>query len=186
MDYKDILPGRIKEARENFKGAKMTQGKLAEAIGVENQMISYYENGNKTPPLDRLYSIANTLGVSVSWLLGEETHDNEFHSYADIMKSMVEMTVAFQSDWKICVEEEAIEDPYDRPTQYFRTSKISIEIPAFFEKKVNDWLTMNKLRIEGTIDWEIYNTWFSKVLQELGGIPLDCPWEEQKWPFLSE
>jgi transcriptional regulator with XRE-family HTH domain len=36
-------------------------------------MVTYYEGGSGTPPIDVLEQFANALGVTVSYLLGEST-----------------------------------------------------------------------------------------------------------------
>lgn len=65
MNLKAIGP-RIKEAREN---ARITQEKLAAAIGCTTQHISAIERGVKTPRLDTFIAIANVLNVSSDVLL---------------------------------------------------------------------------------------------------------------------
>lgn len=65
MNLKTIGP-RIKEAREN---SRITQEKLAAAIGCTTQHISAIERGVKTPRLDTFIAIANVLNVSSDVLL---------------------------------------------------------------------------------------------------------------------
>ncbi len=49
-----------------------TQQDLGEMIGVSSQIISRYEAGDKQPKVDRLYDLADALGVSpVDLLIGE-------------------------------------------------------------------------------------------------------------------
>ena len=68
MDDFQILRTRLKESREK---AGMTQKQLADKIGVSTQTISTYER-EKIPTLENLVAIAETLNVSVDWLLGKE------------------------------------------------------------------------------------------------------------------
>lgn len=50
---------QIKKAREK---AGLTQSELAEKIGLSgHNIISYFENGDRTPSLDTLYRIADAL-----------------------------------------------------------------------------------------------------------------------------
>ena len=49
---------------------KETQKKLAEQLGVKQQTISYYRNGQSTPDADNLVKIAQHYGVSTDFLLG--------------------------------------------------------------------------------------------------------------------
>jgi len=48
----------------------LTQEDLAKKIGVTKQAISNYEKGRSSPYLSKLKPIADTLGVSASWLIG--------------------------------------------------------------------------------------------------------------------
>lgn len=57
---------RIKAARER---AKMTQEDLADALDMSPTHISVIERGVKTPKLETLVRIANTLRVSTDMLL---------------------------------------------------------------------------------------------------------------------
>lgn len=53
---------KIKQAR---KKAGLTQGELAQKLGVSQAMISAYEKGLRNPKWETIRSIANALGVSV-------------------------------------------------------------------------------------------------------------------------
>lgn len=60
---------RIKELR---KQAKITQPELAEKIGVHETTIRRWEQGkDKGPSVDIIPKIANALGTSVAYLMGE-------------------------------------------------------------------------------------------------------------------
>ena len=59
---------KIKEARKN---KHMTQKELAAKIGVDFSVISRYENGTIVPPANRLQAIADVLGVTVDYLVGQ-------------------------------------------------------------------------------------------------------------------
>lgn len=48
----------------------LTQTALAEAIGVSQRMIAYYEGETKRPPATKLAPIAKALGMTVDELLG--------------------------------------------------------------------------------------------------------------------
>ncbi len=65
-----IFAERLKKARED---ARLSMAKLAEKIGVASPMIHQYEHGQSIPSLDRLPELANSLGVSSSWLIGESS-----------------------------------------------------------------------------------------------------------------
>lgn len=60
---------RLKQAR---KEKHMTQKEFAKLLGVEQSAISNYETNFRTPPTSALMEIAETLDVSVAYLLGGE------------------------------------------------------------------------------------------------------------------
>jgi transcriptional regulator with XRE-family HTH domain len=65
---------RIRTAR---KKANLSQIQLADAIGVESNTVSRWENGHLNIKAEKILSIATTLGVSVSYILGEENKPEE-------------------------------------------------------------------------------------------------------------
>ena len=67
----DVFRKRMKETRTQ-KG--ITLKEIAEAIGVKEATVQRYESGNgiKTVPYETVVGIAETLGVSPSYLLGWE------------------------------------------------------------------------------------------------------------------
>ena len=52
--------------------AGLTQGDLAQRAGLRAWMISRYERGTSTPPLQVLDAMATVLAVSVDYLLSRE------------------------------------------------------------------------------------------------------------------
>ena len=65
MDYKE-LGNRVREARTIYG---ITQSNLAERVGCSVQHISHIETGHTKASLPLLVKIANTLHVSVDYLL---------------------------------------------------------------------------------------------------------------------
>lgn len=63
------LGRRIADARH---GLGLTQKDLAEKVGVTAQAVSKWERGSSCPDISILDEIADSLGVSVSKLLGVE------------------------------------------------------------------------------------------------------------------
>ena len=59
---------RIQEIR---KAKKLTQEQLAEMVDLSPSYISAVERGAKTPKLETLIELANTLGASADDLLGD-------------------------------------------------------------------------------------------------------------------
>lgn len=50
----------------------MSQGDLADALGVSRQSVSKWENGNATPDLDKLVRMAKLFGVTLDSLVDEQ------------------------------------------------------------------------------------------------------------------
>lgn len=61
------LKDRLREAMER-KGMRAVE--LVERTGIPKGTISYYLSGKTEPKADRLYILAQELGVSEAWLLG--------------------------------------------------------------------------------------------------------------------
>lgn len=57
---------RLKELRE---ACKLNQTELGEILGVTNQTVSNWENGNIAPSIEMVEKIANYFKVSVDYLL---------------------------------------------------------------------------------------------------------------------
>ncbi|MBN1981173.1 MAG: helix-turn-helix transcriptional regulator [Chitinivibrionales bacterium] len=56
------------------KSRGLSQTELGKRVGLSKRMISHYEgNAQEGPPLTTLSNIADALGVTVSYLLGEST-----------------------------------------------------------------------------------------------------------------
>lgn len=62
-----LFSKRLKELRKEMG---LTQKELGEKIGVTKVSICCYENGTRTPTLDTLIDLANTLNVELTYLLG--------------------------------------------------------------------------------------------------------------------
>lgn len=72
MDYKE-LGNRVREARTIYG---ITQSNLAERVGCSVQHISHIETGHTKASLPLLVKIANTLHVSVDYLLQDSLEEN--------------------------------------------------------------------------------------------------------------
>ena len=65
-----VFGKRLKELRKD-KG--LTQQQLGDMVGVTKVSICCYENGTRTPTLDTLIGLADTLNTSLTYLLGADT-----------------------------------------------------------------------------------------------------------------
>lgn len=68
---KNERPGELRDRlREALNDNNMRPIELAEKTGVPKSMVSYYLSGKSVPKADRVYKMAQVLGVSEAWLLG--------------------------------------------------------------------------------------------------------------------
>lgn len=65
----ETFGARLRCAREN---AGVTQGELAETVGVHRVNLNRYENDKAIPALDVAWKLADALGVSVDDLRGTQ------------------------------------------------------------------------------------------------------------------
>ena len=66
-EYMYLFGKRLKELR---KQANFTQKQLGDAVGVTKVSICCYENGTRTPTLETLIDLANSLNTELTYLLG--------------------------------------------------------------------------------------------------------------------
>ncbi len=69
-DQLQEIGARIKKARLD---SGMTQGQLAEAVGISVSFLSNIEVGRQAMNVRTLLAISNALNVSADWLLNTET-----------------------------------------------------------------------------------------------------------------
>jgi transcriptional regulator with XRE-family HTH domain len=55
---------------------QMSQEELGRLVELNQNTISMYENGNRTPTIKTLDKLASALGVSKAYLLGEKGNRN--------------------------------------------------------------------------------------------------------------
>ena len=62
MSLGDIMNNRLKELRKN---AGLTQISLQMKTGIEQALLSKFENGERTPPTETLMTLADFYNVTV-------------------------------------------------------------------------------------------------------------------------
>lgn len=67
MADENIIGERLRACRQ---GMQANQTKIAELLGVQRQIISYYESGARKPNLEDIQKLADLYGVTVDYLLG--------------------------------------------------------------------------------------------------------------------
>lgn len=97
------LGKRIREARNK---AKMTQEVLAEKADIAVTYLGEIERGEKTPSLEVLISLTDSLGVTSDYLLRDNLESGAVYVDADISKKLANLT------YKQRVAAEAILDAY--------------------------------------------------------------------------
>ena len=66
MSSGDNMKNRLRELR---KGKKMTQIALQMQTGIEQALLSKFENGERVPPTDTLVKLADFYNVSIDYIL---------------------------------------------------------------------------------------------------------------------
>jgi len=97
------LGKRIREARTKLK---ITQEVLAEKAGIVVTYLGEIERGEKTPSLDVLVSLTDSLGVTCDYLLRDNLASGSAYIDADISNKLAGLT------YKQRVAAEAILDAY--------------------------------------------------------------------------
>ena len=69
MAYEDVLPTRLRMERARVK---LTQAQVAEKTELTAAAICQYENGDRTPTIQKLQSLAMLYNVSLDYLTGRE------------------------------------------------------------------------------------------------------------------
>lgn len=66
---KEIFQERLKKSRET---RDMSQSDLAKTSGMQPSAISHFENGRRSPSFDNLRRLADSLCVTMDYLMGRE------------------------------------------------------------------------------------------------------------------
>lgn len=67
----------MKNLRKLREEAHVSQAALARALGVAQNTVSNWENGNRDPSNEALMRVADFFGVTVDYLLGKEESKRE-------------------------------------------------------------------------------------------------------------
>mgnify|MGYP004466120529 CR=1 FL=1 len=83
-DNDDIPPrismtgNRIKTLRTEYN---LTQRQLADILGLTPKMISFYESGQRVPPIDIVEKLANIFSKSSDYLIGLSSDDSRIEEF---------------------------------------------------------------------------------------------------------
>lgn len=111
-----VFGKRLKEIR---KKAHITQQQLGDMVGVTKVSICCYENGTRTPTLETLIDLADSLNVHLNYLLGVDAlaidEDNK-NNTLNIAKDEIELIRELRKHIKLY--EKMLDDP-KRTMDYF-------------------------------------------------------------------
>ena len=62
-----IVASRLKMVREN---KNLSKSDVAKALNIATSSMTYYEQGQSLPSIDKLYALADYYGVTMDWLCG--------------------------------------------------------------------------------------------------------------------
>ena len=191
-----VFPARLKEARVKLG---FTQKELAEKAGISAASISSYENetGDKFPPLDVAFRIADTLGVSLDWLTGstETRKPAVFGTYGDVTRMLLSLedsglSFSIDEDAVSVSEDEALEE-HVRNFQALakrrlgEQAKIEVPHPLTGEKMSERAI----IRISAPALAHFFKIWKPIRAQYKTGIiddELHAPWLEKQISLLSK
>lgn len=111
-----VFGKRLKEIR---KKANITQQQLGDMVGVTKVSICCYENGTRTPTLETLIDLADSLNVHLNYLLGVDTlaiDEENKNNTLNMAKDEIELIKELRKHIKLY--EKMIDDP-KRVMDYF-------------------------------------------------------------------
>jgi transcriptional regulator with XRE-family HTH domain len=94
VGYDGIFPRMLREMldRHPMTGARTTLKELAEAVGIRQQTVSLYKNGETQPTPETLVKIAEFFGVSVDYLLtGISSQNKPIHEELGLSEEAIGM-----------------------------------------------------------------------------------------------
>lgn len=72
----NIIGIRIRELRSEYT---MTQKKLANRLALTPKMVSFYELGQRTPPMDIILKLSDIFNVSTDYLIGKVNEKSNYN-----------------------------------------------------------------------------------------------------------
>lgn len=94
VGYDGMFPKMLREMldRHPMTGARTTLKELAEAVGIRQQTVSLYKNGETQPTPETLVKIAEFFGVSVDYLLtGISSQNKPIHEELGLSEEAIGM-----------------------------------------------------------------------------------------------
>ncbi len=94
VGYNGMFPKMLREMLDwhPMTGARTTLKELAEAVGIRQQTVSLYKNGETQPTPETLVKIAEFFGVSVDYLLtGISSQNKPIHEELGLSEEAISM-----------------------------------------------------------------------------------------------
>lgn len=94
VGYNGMFPRMLREMldRHPLTGARTTLKELAEAVGIRQQTVSLYKNGETQPTPETLVKIAEFFGVSVDYMLtGISSQNKPIHEELGLSEEAIGM-----------------------------------------------------------------------------------------------
>lgn len=158
---------RLKELRSIYE---CTQSDIAEIMGVVPATVVAYEKNQKNPSIEVAVKLAGYFNASLDWLCGFTDKMARIRpmTYADILKKLVEI-MGCKTDTEI---HNGGLIGYDEGTGHlagtpypkvigFRNSKI--------QNFLEEYIKMNHLLLDKTIDKDLFDMWVDKQLNQCDG-----------------
>lgn len=99
----EIFANRLKELREKIG---LNQKECAEKLNISRGSISFYENGERLPDIEKIYNMATFFNVSSDYLLGladepsSNPKINDIKAYTGLTENSVEFLHSLFCDLK--------------------------------------------------------------------------------------
>jgi len=151
----EVFAIRLKKLRNEMG---MTQKDFSEIVGCTSTTLSAYENTLKKPSLDIVRDIAVKCHVSIDWLCGltdRESYEDKIETYTDVINVLLELQKV---------------DGLSANFASVKSDDFNCVFIAFENEKLNrfimDWLRINALYDDQTIDEDMFKPWLNSKLAE--------------------
>lgn len=171
------IGARIKKLR-----GKMTQASLAKVLGITQPTLTAYETQGKTPTLNTLIALAEYFHVSLDYLV-RGIEKPEIVNYGAIMAFVASL---LDSNLEVRISDEVkrfdiLGRHFDFTGSEGRNFGAGDELKNLAQLWIVDdrladlfraWAKTYSLYADGTIDKDLYQTWYDKQFQEYSCIAL--------------
>lgn len=158
---------RIQQIREKNG---LSQKAFAAKIGVSAVAVSAWKRKNILPDFGTVVKIAETFDVSLDWLCGNSAKVPQSQTLADQLKEIVDFADAYNAE--LSYEEGLLSMSIRLSKAYNIAATVQdLVIGQEFIKTFQQWQDIRKLKQDGTIDEDFYNTWLKGKYAELEEYP---------------